>query len=38
MVAADELTTVQQTLARSEDAAEGLQSFIERCDPVFKGR
>ncbi len=28
----------QQELARSEDAAEGVRSFIERREPIFRGR
>lgn len=33
-----EFGKTQDGLANSEDAAEGVQSFIKRRDPVFKGR
>jgi len=36
--AAEQFQETQRRLASSEDAAEGVQSFIERRDPVFSGR
>lgn len=33
-----ELGEVQQRLANSEDAAEGVASFVERREPVFRGK
>jgi enoyl-CoA hydratase/carnithine racemase len=34
----DQFRTVQSGLANSADAEEGVQSFVERRDPVFEGR
>jgi enoyl-CoA hydratase len=38
VAAALELLQVQQTLARTDDAVEGRQSFVEKRRPIFKGR